>query len=132
VKLPSRKSARVLRILLVEDNLDQLHTLAGVLRGMGHTVDYAINGYVAMDIARRLKPDYVLLDLGLPGMSGFEVAKQLRADPELSQVPVIATTAYSDGEFRDRAKEVGIDDYLVKPIEVSKWYELFGGARCLD
>lgn len=116
----------MLRILVIEDNLDQLHTLAGVLRGMGHTVDYAINGYVAMDIARRFKPDYVLLDLGLPGMSGFEVCKQLRADPELSQIPVIATTAYSDAKFQERAKELGIDEYLVKPIDVAKWYEVFG------
>lgn len=119
----------MLRILVIEDNLDQLHALAGVLRGMGHTVDYAINGYVAMDIARRFKPDYVLLDLGLPGMSGFEVCKQLRADPELSQIPVIATSAYGDAKLRERAKAVGVDDYLVKPIEVAKWYELFGDPR---
>lgn len=57
---------RVHRILIVEDNLDQLHTLAFVLKEMGHTVDFAINGYVAYDVVRRFRPDTLIMDLGLP------------------------------------------------------------------
>src|SRR4030095_7785261 len=60
-----------LRVLVVEDNLDQVHTLAILLRLDGHQVDFAINGYVAIDVAERFKPDVVLLDLGLPGLDGY-------------------------------------------------------------
>src|SRR3979409_2578086 len=69
------------RVLVVEDNLDSVHTLAYLLSDMGHIVEYAINGYVALDVARRFRPDFALLDLGLPGMDGFKVGRQRRPDP---------------------------------------------------
>jgi CheY-like chemotaxis protein len=126
---PPRATPRVYRILVVEDNLDQVHTLALLLKEMGHSVDYAINGYVALDVARRFKPDYVLLDLGLPGVTGFEICTQLRQDPELQSVKIIATTAYTQPEYAERAKQVGFDGYLTKPIDPRVLYEMFGDSK---
>jgi two-component system CheB/CheR fusion protein len=129
MKLPARATARVYRILVIEDNLDQVHTLALLLKEMGHSVDYAINGYVALDVARRFKPDYVLLDLGLPGVTGFEICAQIRQDPELQSAKIIATTAYTQPEYQARAKTVGFDGYLTKPLDPKALYELFGDTK---
>ncbi len=126
---PPRATPRVYRILVDEDNLDQVNTLAMQLKEMGHSVDYAINGYVALDVARRFKPDFVLLDLGLPGVTGFEICTQLRQDPELQSVRIIATTAYTQPEYAERAKQVGFDGYLTKPIDPRALYEMFGDSK---
>lgn len=127
MKLPARGIARVYRILVVEDNLDQVHTLALLLKEMGHSVDYAINGYVALDVARRFKPDYVICDLGLPGVTGFEVAQQIRRDPELKDMRLIALTGYP--QYMDRARSVGFDAVYAKPIDPKVLYELFGDTK---
>jgi DNA-binding response OmpR family regulator len=68
------------RILVVEDNLDSVHSLAMLLRDMGHEVEYAINGYAALSVAQVFKPEVVFLDLGLPGLDGFEVCRAMKAD----------------------------------------------------
>ena len=120
---------RVLRIVLVEDNLDAVHTTALLLRELGHTVDYATNGYVALDVVRRLRPDFVLCDLGLPGADGFEVCRQIKADPELRGVQVLALTAYSDPRSRERARQVCFDGYYVKPVLPQALADLFGDPR---
>ncbi len=125
----SRGTHRTYRILLIEDNIDQVHSLALILKEMGHSVDYAINGYVALDVARRFKPDYILLDLGLPGVTGYEICTQVRSDPELQSVKIIATTAYSQPEYAERARELGFDDYWLKPIDPKRLYELFGDTK---
>jgi len=114
------------RVLVVEDNLDSVHTLAFLLGDMGHRVEYAINGYVVLDIARRFRPDFVLLDLGLPGIDGFEVCRQIKRDPQLRSCRVIALTAFSHDEFRARAKEVGCELYLVKPVDTKVLENLLG------
>ena len=120
---------RVLRIVLVEDNLDAIHTTALLLREMGHTVEYAANGFVALDVVRRFRPDVVLCDLGLPGLDGYEVCKQIKADPELRGVQVLALTAYSDQRSRDRARQACFDGYYVKPILPQALADLFGDPR---
>jgi CheY-like chemotaxis protein len=117
---------RIYRILVVEDNLDGVHSLCMLLREMGHTVEYAINGYVALDTAKRFRPDYVLLDLGLPGMTGFEVCQQIKRDPELSKVKVFAVTGYAQTSYQERAAQVGFDGYFVKPIDPKRLDEIFG------
>jgi CheY-like chemotaxis protein len=113
------------RILVVEDHLDSVHTLAFLLRDMGHTVEYAINGYVAVEIARHFRPDFVLLDLGLPGIDGFEVCRQMKRVPELSSTRVIALTALSQDEYRERATQAGCELYLVKPVKAAVLEHLF-------
>jgi two-component system CheB/CheR fusion protein len=114
------------RVLVVEDNLDSVHTLSYLLNDMGHRVEYAINGYVALDIARRFRPDFVLLDLGLPGIDGFEVCRQIKRDPQLKSCRVVALTAFSGDEFRARAKEVGCELFLVKPVDMKVLQDLLG------
>ncbi|HEX5477627.1 MAG TPA: response regulator, partial [Burkholderiales bacterium] len=66
------------RVLVVEDNLDSVHSLVLLLRDMGHRVEYAINGYAALDVARKFRPEIVFMDLGLPGLDGFEVCGRLK------------------------------------------------------
>jgi CheY-like chemotaxis protein len=114
------------RVLVIEDNLDSVHTLAFLLREMGHIVEYAINGYVALDVARRFRPDFALLDLGLPGMDGFEVCRQIRHDPNLQWCRVVALTALSQPEYRARAREAGCELYLVKPVGMKVLEHLLG------
>jgi|1185.fasta_scaffold29277_3 CheY-like chemotaxis protein len=120
---------RVLRIVLIEDSVDLVHTTAFLLREMGHTVEYATNGYVALDVVRRFRPDVVLLDIGLPGADGFAVCSQIKADPELRGVQVYAVTAYSDEKTRMRARQVGFDGYYVKPIHPDQLAGVFGDPR---
>ncbi len=120
---------RVLRVMVVEDDLDGVHTTALLLRELGHTVDYCINGYVALDTIKRFRPDYVLLDIGLPGMDGFDVCKQIKADPELRGVKVVALTAYGTPQYRERARQLGFNGYYVKPLLPQTLAELFGEPR---
>ena len=106
------------RVLIVEDDLDSVRALAELVRDIGHTVQYAINGYAALEIARRFKPQFVLLDLGLPGMDGYEVCSRLKheADAEIKGARIIALTAYGQDEHRVRARAAGCELHLVKPI----------------
>jgi CheY-like chemotaxis protein len=121
-----KRSESPKRVLVVEDNLDSVHTLAYLLSDMGHIVEYAINGYVALDVARRFRPEFVLLDLGLPGIDGFEVCRQIKRDPDLRSCRVVALTAFSQDEYRKRAVEVGCEDYLVKPVDTKVIEDLLG------
>ena len=114
------------RVLVVEDNLDSVHTLAYLLNDMGHSVEYAINGYVALDVARRFRPDFALLDLGLPGIDGFEVCRQIKRDPQLRFCRVVALTAFSQDEYRERAKQAGCELYFVKPVDTQVLEDLLG------
>jgi DNA-binding response OmpR family regulator len=103
------------RVLVVEDNLDAVHSLVVLLRQDGHAVDFAINGYAALDVAQRFQPDVVLLDLGLPGLDGFDVCRRLKnSAPGLR---IIAVTAYGGEEHRARARAAGCDIHVVKPYD---------------
>ena len=113
---PAKKTGVPRRVLVVEDNLDTVHSLVFLLRDIGHQVDFAINGYAALSLAQRMRPEFVFLDLGLPGLDGFEVCKKLKADPALKSVRVIAITGYTQEEYRVRSREAGCDLHLVKPV----------------
>jgi CheY-like chemotaxis protein len=112
----SAKPWRRKRILVVEDNLDTVHTLVLLLRDMGHIVEYAINGYAALDAARKFLPEVVFLDLGLPGMDGFEVCTRLKKEPGMEGVRIISITAYGQDEYRKRSLEAGCELHLLKPV----------------
>jgi CheY-like chemotaxis protein len=114
------------RILVVEDNLDSVHSLAFLLQQMGHTVEYAINGYAGLEAARRFQPEFVLLDLGLPGLDGLEVCRRIKRDEQLRSMRVIALTAFSQNDLRERAAQAGCELYLVKPVEATALEKLFG------
>jgi CheY-like chemotaxis protein len=126
----SRTTPRVYRVLVIDDNLDQVHSFALLLKEMGHSVDYAINGYVALDVARRFKPDFVICDLGMPGVTGFEVAEQLRKDPELKDVKLIALTGYP--QYMERAKAAGFDEVYAKPLDPKVLYDLLGNTKDIN
>src|SRR5258707_5392436 len=91
------------KVLVVDDNIDHVRSIALLLRSSGHTVDYAINGIVALHMAQRFKPQVVLLDLGLPDVHGAEVARQIKRDPALKGVRIVAITARTSEEDNRRA-----------------------------
>jgi len=115
-------------VLVVEDNLDSVHSLTLLLRAMGHVVEYAINGYAALDVARRLRPEVVFLDLGLPGMDGFELCSRLRGEPGLDRTRFIALTGYGQEEHRERSRAAGCELHLVKPVSPQFLVSLLGCA----
>jgi CheY-like chemotaxis protein len=113
---PLKRALKPRHVLVVEDNLDSVHSLVFLLRDMGHHVDYAINGYAALEIAGRTRPEFVFLDLGLPGMDGFHVAKRMKNDPSLAATRIVAITGYAGDEYRVRSKAAGCELHLVKPV----------------
>jgi CheY-like chemotaxis protein len=122
----ARKTADPKRVLIVEDNIDAVRSLAFLVRDMGHFVEYAINGYVAIDIARRFMPDIVLLDLGLPGMDGFDVCRKIKSAPGLARTRVIAITGYAQDEYRMRSRAAGCEMHLIKPVPTGVLEQLLG------
>ncbi len=112
-----QRARRSRRVLVVEDHLDTLHSLAFILRKEGHQVEFAINGYAALDVARRFRPEVVFLDLGLPGIDGFDVCSQLKSEPGFDFTRFIAVTGYAQEEHRVRAHAVGCELHIVKPAD---------------
>jgi len=109
-----------LRILVVEDHADTAATSAILLRKYGHEVQVASDGPRAIALAVQYRPDVVLLDIGLPGMNGYEVAKTLRQN-QLNRMLLIATTGYGQiVEERLSSYEAGIDLHLTKPVSVEE------------
>jgi CheY-like chemotaxis protein len=105
------------RILVVDDHADTVESMAMLLRLLGHEVRVALDGRQAIEIARVFRPDTVLLDLGLPGMSGFEVARRLREEDACKAALLIAVTGYGQEEDRRRTREAGFDAHLLKPAD---------------
>jgi CheY-like chemotaxis protein len=112
------------RVLIVEDNLDAVHSMVALIKMMGHEVQFAINGFAAIDVARRFRPDVILLDIGLPDFKGDEIARQLKYEPGLENTRLIAITGGSRAQVRDRAIEAGCEELYVKPIAPAVLEEL--------
>jgi two-component system CheB/CheR fusion protein len=106
-----------LRVLVVDDNTDTAESLAFLLQMSGHDTRVAHTGTDAIAEAKNFHPTAVLLDVGLPDMSGYEVAQRLRAHLEFRHTILIAATGYNRDSDRARAFEVGFDHYLVKPFD---------------
>lgn len=109
--------ARGKHILIVDDYPDALDMWAIYLRAMGYEVSTAGDGLAALAQAEQLHPDAIILDLELPRISGFEVARRLRANPETEHIPLIAATGYSHVTQLDRARDAGFDQIVVKPCD---------------
>ncbi|HMG52368.1 MAG TPA: response regulator [Kofleriaceae bacterium] len=105
-------------MVIIEDERDVARLLEFNLRGAGFTVVSAATGAAGLDEVRRHKPDVVVLDLMLPDQSGYEVCKQIRADPAVGEAGVLMLTAKGEAEDRILGLEVGADDYVVKPFVV--------------
>ncbi|QDV33715.1 hybrid sensor histidine kinase/response regulator [Tautonia plasticadhaerens] len=114
---PTAVEARSSRILVVDDNVDTARGMACLLELLGHEVAVAHDGPEGIETARRHRPDFVLLDIGLPGMDGYEVATRLRHEECCRDAVIIAVTGYGQDEDRRRSKEAGFDHHLIKPLD---------------
>jgi len=126
---PIREAARgaSVRILLVEDNRDAAETLTEIMELWGHEVRHAEDGPSAIDEAHSYHPDVVLLDIGLPGMDGYEVARRLR-QADLNGVLLVALTGYGQEEDRRRSHEAGFDLHLTKPVDPQELQRLIASV----
>jgi signal transduction histidine kinase/ActR/RegA family two-component response regulator len=106
------------RILVVDDNSDAADSLAMLLRLEGHEVEIAYSAAGTFEAVRRMRPEAVLLDIGLPQMDGYEIARRLRADPAAKQIHLIALTGYGQERDRERAREAGFGAHVVKPADI--------------
>ena len=107
------------RVLVVDDNVDSVTSLMLLLQTMGHEVESAYDGIEALEVAQRFCPDAVVLDIGLPRLNGYEVARRLREQSD-RHYRLIALTGWGQHEDRDRAQEAGFDHHLVKPVDVDQ------------
>ena len=105
-------------MLIVDDNTDSARSLAVLQSRRGHETRTAFTGPDAVAAAAEFLPEVVLLDIGLPGMDGFEVARRLRAMPALAHAFIVAMTGYGSDEDRAQAQAAGFDQYLVKPADL--------------
>ncbi len=117
------------KVLVVDDNRDGAESLALLLGLEGYDVRIARDGLAAIDTAIAFEPAIVILDIGLPGMDGYEVARQLRADSSTARVLLIALTGYGREQDKSRAIAAGFDHYLVKPVDPEQLQALIGGYR---
>ena len=122
--LPPAKAATGCRVLVVDDNVDAAQSLAMLLELTGHEVRLAYDGPSAVEAVMQYQPDVVLLDIGLPGLDGFEVAQQIRRQAALGNVVLVALTGYGQDADRRLAKDAGFDYHLVKPASFSQIEEI--------
>ena len=113
-------TGRPLRVLVVDDNADTVETLAMLLNVSGYDVRTAFDGPTALEAALAYRPDAVLLDIGLPGLDGFEVARTMRQLPVLEHIVLVAMTGYGQETDRQRSQEAGFDHHLVKPARLEQ------------
>ena len=123
--------AQGVRVLVVEDRVDTAEGMAKLLRLAGHEPEVAHDGRSALAAARGRKPEVVLLDIGLPGMDGYELAAILRQEECGREALLIAISGYGEDQARQRARQVGFDHYLVKPVDFDALIALLPGAKVL-
>ncbi len=105
-------------VLIVDDEPDNLEVVAESLRFFGMQVEVATNGLDAIEILGKWKPSFILLDLSMPKMDGWDTLKHIRADAKMSSLPVIALSAHAMPADRQRAVDAGFDGYMSKPINI--------------
>jgi PAS domain S-box-containing protein len=120
---------RPLRILLADDNADAVELLRELLELEGHRVAVAANGLAALETAAGFLPDVAFLDIGMPGLNGYEVARRLRATPALAQARLVAITGWGTMDDRARAEAAGFDDHLTKPVELGALKAIIEGQH---
>jgi CheY-like chemotaxis protein len=111
--------SRPRRVLLIDDNMDAAESLAQLLSLSGHDARTAIDGATGLRAAVEFKPEVIFCDLGLPGISGYEVAKALRALPDGREIVLVALTGYGQPSDREKTAQAGFDAHLVKPVDPS-------------
>jgi CheY-like chemotaxis protein len=121
---PEAVADRRFRILLADDNVDFSSSLATLLRSLGHELLVAEDGLRALEAAPAFQPDFAFLDIGLPGLNGYALARALRANPATSETVLVAVTGWGQERDRQLAQEAGFDHHLVKPVEPAKIREV--------
>jgi CheY-like chemotaxis protein len=116
-------------VLIVDDNTDSAEALALLARSWGHEVAVAHDGPGALVLAERFAPESVLVDIGLPGMDGYELARRFREQPGYRDVVLVALTGYGVEEGRSAARAAGFDRHLVKPAEIEALEALLANGR---
>ncbi len=121
---PDETTGRRFRILLADDNVDFSSSLATLLRSLGHELLVAEDGLRALEAAPSFQPDFAFLDIGLPGLNGYALARALRANPATGDTVLVAVTGWGQERDRQLAQEAGFDHHLVKPVEPAKIREV--------
>ena len=114
------------RVLVVDDNADLIITMSRLLNATGHETRTAQNGLTAIDIATNWLPDVALIDIGLPGIDGYEVARRIRQSPLLGETLLVAVSGYGQAEDRRRSTEAGFDFHLIKPVDFHELNRILG------
>lgn len=112
------------RIMLVDDNVDSVETMADLLVSLGHDVRIAHNGFDAVEIAREFSPGIAFLDIGMPGMSGYDLARRLKELPDLAGTILVAVTGWGQEKDRQLSRDAGFDHHLVKPVKLAQLLEI--------
>ena len=111
------------RILIVEDNALNIKLFCDLLEAHGHATKAVTDSRQALEAARQFVPDLVITDIQLPHVSGLELIRMLRADERLAEVPIMAVTAYATSGDEDRARDIGAQAYVAKPISVARFVQ---------
>jgi len=125
----AQKAAAPMKVLIVDDNVDSAQTSLWMLDLMGHKATVAHEGLTALEMAHEIKPDVVLLDIGMPGMDGYEVCRQLRQMPEMKNKTVIAQTGWGQESDRQKAFAAGFDHHITKPVSLDLLTQLLADIK---
>jgi len=125
--MPSQLGQR--RLLVIDDEPDTAQTLQSLLELLGCSVQVAYDGETGLGLAERERPGFVICDISMPGIDGYEVARRMRADPRHKGVVLVAVTGFGERHHRMRAFEAGFDHHLTKPIEIATLLNALKGGR---
>ena len=126
--VPVPETAAALRVLVVDDNRDAADSLALLLRFRGHEIAVAYDGREAIDAAEQFQPDAIVLDIGLPGLNGYDVARRIRGQHSGGRPYLVSLTGWGQEDDRRRSVEAGFDAHLVKPVEIDALMQLLAGV----
>lgn len=124
--------AVAMRVLVVDDNVDSAKTMGWMMEMFGNEVHLAYTGPDALREAQEFKPQLVLMDIGLPGINGYEVCQTMRRMPELEDAVIVAQTGWGEREHKEMSKEAGFDHYLVKPVDMNALKKLVDTIRSVQ
>jgi CheY-like chemotaxis protein len=113
-----------LKVLVVDDNADTVLSFTMLLKASGHDVRAAYDGPTAVQVVLDYQPDVVLLDIGLPGLNGYEVARRIRQQPDFENVVLVALTGYGQDSDRQSSLQAGFDHHLVKPARLAQLQQI--------
>ena len=122
---PTGRAVRGLRILVADDSVDSALTLTALLSAAGHDVQAVHDGFAALQRAAEFRPHVLVLDIGMPGLNGYDTCRRIRAEPWGRNAVIIAVTGWGSDDDRRRSREAGFDAHLVKPVDYSELQKYF-------